>query len=114
MTTTISLTPQELAHVLAGLRMIQEHVEEDVATWFPQLGEVENLTTNAIDDLCERINCGKCEPNISINVYGGVVQGVRSDVPVSVCVFDEDSDFDSAEEFNQAKDEYESLPLGVY
>ena len=50
-----SLTHQELATVLAALRLMQNADAEQIAGMF-HFDDCEPLDDNAIDDLCERIN----------------------------------------------------------
>jgi hypothetical protein len=59
---TIEVTERQFHTILAGLRCWQrylaEHpiyVDDDIAS---NCGEVQPLTQDEIDDLCERLNCG--------------------------------------------------------
>ena len=58
----VALTSQELAQVLAALRHWQRDFEcepvENVKDMYPHFDEVEPMGMKAIDELCERINCG--------------------------------------------------------
>jgi hypothetical protein len=117
MSTTITLTPQELAHVLAGLRCIASDIDavgtDYVKDTYPQLEDQSVLTPEAIDELCERINT-ESRPLVSIHVSGGVVTDVRSTTPLNVSVLDEDNDFDGPDDFDAAQSEHDALPLEVY
>lgn len=56
----IRLTPQELATVLAALRHWQHTIcsqGDGAARSFPHFEAVPPLTSDEIDDLCERLNC---------------------------------------------------------
>jgi hypothetical protein len=117
MSTTITLTHQELANVLAGLRCIASDIDavgtDYVKDTYPQLEDQSVLTPDEIDDLCQRINLSG-SPLVSIHVSGGVVTDVRSTTPLNVSVFDEDCDFEDADDFDAAQSEHDALPLEVY
>ena len=54
------LTPRELAIILAALRHWQHTIDPQAKTTaktYPQLEEVEPLSSAEIDELCERLNC---------------------------------------------------------
>lgn len=58
---TTSLTPQQLAAVLAGLRLLQRDLIENVETShvdevLTDGGSFERITSDEVDDLCELIN----------------------------------------------------------
>jgi len=80
--TVVELDSSELATVLAALRCLQKSVGKFDApsqlreSWPDHFEDVEPLDLEAIDDLCERINCPP-EPVLPIVVIvGGVLQGV--------------------------------------
>lgn len=56
----ITLTDQEHAYVLAGLRALQQAeptLVDDLVQGYVADGGFPTLTDSGIDDLCERINC---------------------------------------------------------
>ena len=56
----MKLDKVEIACVLAGLRLLQERMERDGSDFYMphfQDEDIEPPTEEAVDDLCERINC---------------------------------------------------------
>lgn len=102
--TTITLSPAELATVLAALRYWQakqsgKPIDIEQAAMLADIasdgGEMEPLDADAIDALCERINTAHA-PRIAVVLEGGTVQSVVTDSPVfvglKVMVVDYDTD----------------------
>lgn len=61
------LSYSELSTLLAGLRMLQDSIEEggpdEFYRRFPHFDDVEPLTSEQIDDLCERLNTSEITLN---------------------------------------------------
>lgn len=56
----MKLNYQELSSVLAGLRLLQDKVADGTLTEgrkLPHFDDVEPLSSEQIDELCERLNC---------------------------------------------------------
>ncbi|EJE4208620.1 MULTISPECIES: hypothetical protein [Vibrio harveyi group] len=56
----MKLNYQELSSVLAGLRILQDKVETKTLTEcrkLPHFDDVAPLSSEQIDELCERLNC---------------------------------------------------------
>jgi hypothetical protein len=121
--TTITLTPSELATVLAALRywklateiasrphwqrewVASGGAEMDIAT---DGGTLTPLDVDAIDSLCERINADST-PRIAVVMEGGTVQSIVTDTPgligTRIMVIDYDTDQASDDETIQVPQE---------
>ena len=59
----MKLSREELAAVLAGLRLLQATEDEDLSPGitgiFTDMGRLPGLTGEEINELCERLNCGE-------------------------------------------------------
>lgn len=72
MATTITLDRQELASVLAGLRLVQaelargEYLPQGVHDIYDDGGTIEGLSDDQLDELCERINWND-EPQAAVS-----------------------------------------------
>ncbi|MGI9376025.1 MAG: hypothetical protein ACR2PC_08030 [Tsuneonella suprasediminis] len=89
-----TLDDRELSTILAALRDHQRrHCAPDLADVASNLNRHEPLTSDEIDGLCERLNCGIApaqEVNIVVELDGGLVEGVVADRPTKVRVVDYD------------------------
>lgn len=90
---TLTLNDRELAAILSGLRMLQEHScpehLQDIAT---DGGRVSALAATEIDALCQRMNSIAMapEPHVVVTIAGGLVAEIHADAPVSLAILDYD------------------------
>lgn len=96
-------TLAELSTIIAALRFYQERGMGDPANRSDDIHEIAtcgdecvSLDADAIDELCEAINCGpgpEPEPaRIIVVIEGGVVQHVACDRPARVLALDRDTE----------------------
>lgn len=77
-----TMNARELASVLAGLRMLQHAItgtvadKDGIADIRTDSGELEPLSADEIDTLCERLNSGSLLPLTAAYVGIGAVQGL--------------------------------------
>lgn len=90
----LAVDDRELATVLAALRAHQRRTcPPDLLDIATNGGRYVPLTSEQIDGLCERLNCGITSPqevNIVVELDGGLVEGVIADRPTRVRVVDYD------------------------
>ncbi|CAM4193970.1 hypothetical protein NOLU111490_12290 [Novosphingobium lubricantis] len=90
----LAVDDRELATVLAALRGHQRRTcPPDLLDIATNGGRYVPLTSEEIDGLCERLNCGILPPpevNIVVELDGGLVEGVVADRPTKVRVVDYD------------------------
>jgi hypothetical protein len=97
------MNKRELATVLHSLRQTQREIQNgaklDEALHFGPEG-IKPLTVLEISDLCERLNTEKT-PTILIEVEGGLVADLTSDLPITAVIVDRDVEGADEEDIRQ-------------
>lgn len=125
---TISVERDELNTILAALRYYQNGGMGEPSSrpdWLQEIAcpddDATSLADSEIDRLCEEINCSaqapeRAEARLVVELEGGLVQGIYSDVPARVLVVDYDVEGADDDEVEDMGDNmacpHEETPMG--